>query len=133
LYQLDVQNTSGIGYINQFTWTPPAALTITAITSAEGGRCSLASGIIVCNGRVAPPQCTCLAGGDLTVNFSAKGLEPTFANGYTTWHGMDGAFLTITQMTPVPYHIPSALPLVADLPICKKGHKSTKASPCVAA
>ena len=22
-YQLDVQNTSGIGYINQFTWVPP--------------------------------------------------------------------------------------------------------------
>src|SRR5579872_2365900 len=38
LYQLDVQNTSGIGYINTFSWSPPIGLTITAVTSAEGGK-----------------------------------------------------------------------------------------------
>ena len=43
-YQLDVQNTSGIGYINQFTWVPPGNLTVTAVTSTEGGHCSLSGG-----------------------------------------------------------------------------------------
>jgi hypothetical protein len=131
LYQLDVQNTSGIGYINQFTWTPPPALTITAITSSEGGKCTLVGGNIQCNGKVSPPTCTCLAGGDLTVNFTAKGLEPTFANGYWTYYGIVGAYLQIQQMTPVPYHIPSTLPTGADLPLCKKGQKTSKSNPCV--
>ncbi len=131
LYQLDVQNTSGIGFINQFVWTPPTGLTVTAITSSEGGKCSLVNGDIECNGNVAPPTCTCLAGGELTVNFKATGLDPTFANGYWTYYGMVGAFLTITQMTPVPYHIPSSLSLLKDLPVCKKGQKTTKTNPCV--
>jgi hypothetical protein len=130
-YQLDVQNTSGIGFINQFTWVPPAALTVTGIIGSHGGKCVLAGGDIQCNGKVAPPTCTCLAGGDLTVTFSAKGLDPTFANGYWTYYGMVGAYLQIQQMTPVPYHIPSAQPSGADLPLCKKGVKSTKAKPCL--
>ena len=131
VYQLDVQNTSGIGYINQFTWVPPVNLTVTAVTSSEGGRCSLVGGSIQCNGKVAPPKCTCQAGGDLTVTFTAKGLEPTFANGYWTYYGIDGAYLQIQQMTPVPYHIPSTLPNTGlDLPLCKKGQRSTKAHPC---
>jgi hypothetical protein len=130
-YQLDVQNTSGIGYINEFTWVPPPNLTVTAVTSTEGGRCALVGGSIQCNGKVAPPTCTCRAGGDLTVTFTAKGLDPTFANGYWTYYGIAGAYLQIQQMTPVPYHIPSALPSGADLPLCKKLQKSTKANPCV--
>jgi hypothetical protein len=130
-YQLDVQNTSGIGFINQFTWSPPLGMTVTAVTSSEGGRCSLVGGSIQCNGKVAPPTCTCRSGGELTVNFTATGLEPTFANGYWTYHGMTGAFLQIQQMTPVPYHIPSFLPTGADLPLCKKGQTSTKLNPCV--
>lgn len=130
-YQLDVQNTSGIGFINQFVWTPPIGLTVTAVTSSEGGKCALVNADIQCNGNVAPPTCTCLAGGDLTVNFTATGLQPTFANGYYTYYGMVGAFLQITEMTPVPYHIPSSLSLVSDLPLCKKGHTSTKSNPCV--
>jgi hypothetical protein len=130
-YMLDVQNTSGIGFINQFTWVPPLGLTITAVTSSEGGRCSLVGGNIQCNGKVAPPTCTCRAGGELTVNFTATGLEPTFANGYWTYHGFSGDYLQIQQMTPVPYHIPSFLPTGADLPLCKKGQTSTKANPCL--
>jgi hypothetical protein len=131
-YQLDVQNTSGIGFINQFTWVPPANMTITAVTSSEGGKCKLVGGSIQCNGKVAPPDCTCLPGGDLTVNFTARGLEPTFANGYWTYYGIVGASLQIQQMTPVPYHIPSAVPkLGQDLPLCKKGQTSTKARPCL--
>ena len=132
VYSLDVQNTSGIGYINTFSWSPPIGLTITAVTSSEGGKCSLVGSDIECNGKISPPTCTCQAGGDLTVTFTATGLQPTFANGYWTYYGMEGAFLQIQQMTPVPYHIPSALPQFgADLPLCKKGQKSTKALPCV--
>jgi len=132
VYQLDVQNTSGIGFINQFNWSPPANLTITAVTSSEGGKCSLVGGNIQCNGKVAPPRCTCLPGGDLTVNFTARGLEPQMINGVMTWYGLVGAYLQITQMTPVPYHIPSTLPRdVADLPLCKKGQTSTKLHPCL--
>jgi hypothetical protein len=132
VYQLDVQNTSGIGYINQFTWVPPLNLTVTAITSSEGGRCTLVGGSIQCNGKVAPPKCTCMAGGDLVVTFTARGLEPQMINGVMTYYGMVGAYLQIQQMTPVPYHIPSALPTVGlDLPLCQKGQKSTKLHPCV--
>jgi hypothetical protein len=131
LYQLDVQNTSGIGYINTFRWVPPSGMTITAVTSSEGGRCTLLNGNIECNGKINPPSCTCQAGGDLTVNFTATGLQPTFANGYWTYYGLEGAYLQIEQMTPVPYHIPSVVPYGADLPLCTKGHKSTKAAPCV--
>lgn len=130
-YQLDVQNTSGIGYIDQFVWTPPIGMTVTAVTSSEGGKCSLTGGNIECNGNIRPPACTCLAGGELTVNFTATGLAPTYANGYWTYYGIVGATLQITQMTPVPYHIPSSLNLISDLPLCKKGHKSTKLNPCI--
>jgi hypothetical protein len=133
VYQLDVQNTSGIGYINAFDWVPPAALTITAVKSTEGGRCSLVGGDIQCKGKVAPPQCTCEAGGDLTVTFTANGLEPQIINGVTYWYGIVGAYLRITQMTPVPYHIPSSVPTKPqlDLPLCKKAQRSTKLHPCL--
>ena len=67
----------------------------------------------------------------MTVNFTAKGLEPTFANGYWTYYGFSASRLQIQQMTPVPYHIPSSLPTFTDVPVCKKGQKSTKARPCV--
>jgi len=130
-YQLEVENTSGIGYINAFSWVPPINLTVTAVTSSEGGKCALSGGNIECTGKMAPPRCTCEAGGDLTVNFTAKGLEPTFANGYWTYYGIVGASLQIQQMTPVPYHIPSARPTFIDLPVCKKGQRSTKLRPCV--
>jgi hypothetical protein len=131
-YQLDVQNTSGIGYIDTFNWVPPVNLTVTAVTSTVGGHCSLVGGDIQCSGKIPPPTCTCQAGGDLVVNFTGTGLEPTFANGYWTYYGIVGAYLQIETMTPVPYHIPSFVPNpTLDLPLCKKGQKSTKASPCV--
>jgi hypothetical protein len=132
LYQLDVQNTSGIGYIDSFNWVPPPGMTITAITSTQGGKCVLAGGDIHCTGKIAPPACTCASGGSLLVNFAAKGLDPTFANGYWTYYGIVGAYLQIQTVTSVPYHIPSyvANPY-GDLPICKKGQKTTTANPCL--
>ena len=104
MYQLDVQNTSGIGYINQFTWVPPTSLTITAVTSTEGGHCSLVGGSIQCNGKIAPPTCTCLAGGDIVVTFRATGLEPTFNGQYWTYYGIVGA------LPPDPADDPGSVP-----------------------
>jgi hypothetical protein len=135
-YQLEVQNTSDIGYINTFDWHPPAALTITAITSSEGGRCHLKAGAISCSGGgkgLTPPQCTCLPGGFLTVNFTAIGLDPTFSNGTWTHYGMVGAYLVITTVTPVPYHIPSFLSPGYDLPLCAQDQISTASKPCAVA
>ena len=111
-YQIEVQNTSGIGYINTFNWVPPPSMTITAITSSEGGRCTLVSGGISCVGGkkgIAPPKCTCLAGGAMTVNFTATGNAPTFNGQFWTYYGIVGSHTDITSMTPVPYHIPSFL------------------------
>jgi len=133
-YQLEIQNTSGIGFINTFNWVPPAGMTITAITSSEGGRCTLVGGDISCvagKKGIAPPKCTCEAGGAMTVNFTATGDQPTFNGQYWTYYGVVGSRTDITSMTPVPYHIPSFLsPALPDIPICAKGTKSTTAHPC---
>jgi hypothetical protein len=133
-YQLEVENTSGIGYINTFNWVPPASMTITAITSSEGGRCILTNGHIACKGGqkgIAPPKCTCLAGGTMLINFTATGNEPKFNGQFWTYYGVVGSYTQITSMTPVPYHIPSFLPeTTADVALCKKGQKSTAKNPC---
>ncbi len=39
-YQLQVLNTSGIGYLNGFTWTPSPGWTVTRIKSSSGATCS---------------------------------------------------------------------------------------------
>jgi hypothetical protein len=130
-YQLEVQNTSGIGFLNTFSWVPPPGLTITAVTSSEGARCSLQNGDIYCSGKITPPQCTCQPGGFMTVNFTATGDTPTYANGYWTYYGIVGGYLHIQTVTPVPYHIPSfSSSPFQDLPLCKGGQTSTKSKPC---
>jgi hypothetical protein len=118
-YELEVENTSGIGYINRFTWTPPKTLVITRITSSHGGRCSLVPNpaastdtqMIACSGAatgIKPPTCLCSAGGTLLVNFNATTTNPPTYNGqYWTHYGIVGSYTTITSMTPVPYAIPS--------------------------
>jgi hypothetical protein len=131
-YQLEVQNTSGVGFIDSFNWVAPVNLTVTAITGSEGGKCSLVGGNIQCTGAIAPPTCICSGGGTMTVNFSASGLEPRFTNGYWTYYGIVGSYLQIESMTPVPYHIGSYQSgQNVDLPICKKGQVSTRKSLCV--
>jgi hypothetical protein len=133
-YQLEVENTSGIGYIDSFNWNPPVGMTIVAVTSSEGGKCTVSNGSIECKGKIAPPTCTCTAGGSLTVNFTATGLTRTFADGYWTSYGIVGAYIQIESMTPVPYHIPSTQPSgFQDLPLCDKNQKSTANYPCAAA
>jgi hypothetical protein len=143
-YQIEVDNTSGVGYINSFNWVPPPGMTITRITSTEGGHCALVpnpvpgggSPMISCVGGkkgIAPPKCTCLTGGEMLVNFTATNDHaPSFNGTYWTYYGIVGAYTKITAMTPVPYHIPSVVPSNQgeDLPLCKKGQVSTKRNPC---
>jgi hypothetical protein len=137
LYQIEVDNTSGIGYINTFNWVPPPGMTITAVTSSEGGRCHLANGMIGCTGAkkgIAPPICTCRTGGKMTVTFRASGNGPTWNGQWWTYYGVVGGYTQITSMTPVPYYIPSFLSpsaLEADVPLCAKGQVATKTKPCV--
>ncbi len=118
-------------------------MTITAITSSEGGHCHLGTSstgtaMIACVGGkkgLAPPKCTCLTGGVMTVNFTATtNPGPSFNGKYWTCYGIVGSSTDITSMTPVPYHIPSFLNSEApDLPICTKGQTSTTAKPCLSA
>jgi hypothetical protein len=133
-YQIEIENTSGIGYINTFNWLPPHDMTITAITSTEGGHCALINNAISCTAGkkgIAPPICTCLAGGSMLVNFIAVGMEPTYNGEYWTSFWNSGSYTQITSMTPVPYHIPSFISsAAADLPLCAKGQTSTKAKLC---
>jgi hypothetical protein len=126
-YQVEVQNTNPTIFIKNFTWSPPNGLTVKAVTSSEGGKCSLdGNGGISCSGKILPPPCadTCV-GASLIVNFTATGKEPVFANGFWTHFGVVGA-LSITGTIPVKQSE------FSDLPYCRVGQKSTKSQPCVA-
>jgi len=105
-YQLYVQNTSGIGFLNSFTWTPPPGWTITRITKARGSTCRLdGDGTVACAGKVAPPSCLCVGdGGAVTVDLAVKVHTPSSAKNRT--YGAVGAKFRIKTMTPVPYLIP---------------------------
>jgi hypothetical protein len=104
-YQLQVLNTSGIGYLNGFTWVPSAGWKVTKIQSAAGAACSLsAAGMIWCRGNVHPPTCLCSTGGSVTVNFTASRTKQNagYLFGGSPWQ------FKITKMTPVPYIIPGS-------------------------
>jgi hypothetical protein len=124
-YQIEVQNTDARNFIKSFIYTPPSGLTISAVTGVIGGTCSLnGAGGITCAGKLNPAICFSCVGASLIVNFSATGKEPTFANGFWTYYGVVGG-LQVTGTIPV------QKPTFGDLPVCKAGHPSTKAHPCV--
>jgi hypothetical protein len=132
-YRLTIRNTSGIGFINTFTWIPPVGMTVSSVDHTSSGTCKLASGDIHCTAKLQPPKCTCRTGGSITIDFTAKGREPTMKDGHLVSYGVIGSFLRIEKMTPVPYHIPSFLGGInagQDLPLCKVGQRSTRAHPC---
>jgi hypothetical protein len=106
--QVYVLNTSGIGFVNGFTWTPPPGWKIKAITKAKGGTCKLAAdGNLACRGRIAPPSCLCASdGGAVTIDLEVSAPASSAAGGHRTSFGAVGAKLHITRMTPVPYLIP---------------------------
>jgi hypothetical protein len=134
-YQVEIQNNSGIGTLNAFTWSPPPGLAITALTGTAGGSCQLSGGDVSCTGAIQPPRCLCRPGQNIVFSFAATGDLPTTTDGYVVTHGFVGQQIRIVAMTPIPYLIPSALgektPGIADLPACTHGRRSTKKHPCV--
>jgi hypothetical protein len=103
-YQLEVMNTSGIGYLNGFTWTPSPGWKVTQIENASGAACSLThAGKISCAGTVHPPTCLCSGdGGVVSVRFTAAPTQKS--HGFL--FGGSAAQFKVTKMTPVPYIIP---------------------------
>jgi hypothetical protein len=131
-YQLEIENTSGLGYIKSFSWDAGSQLQLRAVKSVQGGRCQIASNQLSCSGwklGIAPPDCTCRAGGRLVVNFTASGNEPTFNGRYWTYYGLYSD-TTVTDVNPVDYHIPSWLGGVQDLPLCSPGTQPGPDNPC---
>jgi hypothetical protein len=108
-WQLVIQNTSRVGYIDSIYWKPPPGATITSVTSSSRGSCSLASdGEISCEGlNLKPPTCTCLPGGTATVNFVMT--EPNnYRGGGRSTVGIENSGLEIVEMRPILGNIPSA-------------------------
>jgi len=123
-YQVEVQNTDSHSFIKSFDWSPPGGLTVTAVTGSQGGTCKLDGlGGISCSGKALPSTCDGCVGSSMVVNFTAKGLEPTFANGFWTYYGVVGG----VQVTGT---IPIQKPTFSDLPTCAKGKKSTPSHLC---
>jgi hypothetical protein len=103
LFRLQFFGRTASGVIEAFTWTPPAGMTITAITSSQGGKCVLASGRITCRGGGKGSTKT------LSVDFLADGLKPTFNGRYWTLYGPAPTRLPCGPIScphPHPYHIP---------------------------
>ena len=132
-YELEVDNTSGTGYINSFIWSSPGKLQITRITRVVGGSCHMASKTITCTGAkggIAPPTCSCRPGGAMIVDFTATGYAPTCTAQYCTYVGIP-TDLVITGMTPVPNPIPSYNAGQPDgEPLCDPGTQPTAEHPC---
>jgi hypothetical protein len=106
-FELYVENTSGIGFINSFTWSPPPGWKIKSIAKASGAACSLTGGIVRCTGSVRPPVCLCTgSGGNVTLDLVINGKTHGTANGKPVAYGAVGAKLELTKMTPVPFLIP---------------------------
>lgn len=103
-YQLQILNTSGIGYLNGFTWAPSPGWKVTALKAVKGATCSRTpAGKISCSGTVDPPSCLCTGdGGVVSITFSAAPSKQK--HGYL--FGGSPAQFKITKMTPVPYIIP---------------------------
>lgn len=122
-YQVEFDNTNPAKLIDDFKWTPPGGMTISAINSTTGGRCLILEGIIECKGQWRPASCDsgeCI-GGSMKVDFTATGKQPTFVQtsygGYWNHYGVIGTIVVHTAT-------------FSDLPLCKKGQKSTRAHPC---
>jgi hypothetical protein len=106
-FELYVENTSGIGFINSFTWSPPTRWKIKAITKASGASCSLSAGLVHCVGSVRPPECLCSgSGGNVTLDLVIDAKTKGTMSGKPILYGAEGAFLQLTKMTPLPFLIP---------------------------
>src|SRR6266481_8221720 len=73
-YRVTVSNVSAIGFINSFSWVPPAGMTIVNVTGSSSGHCELHAARISCDGvNLKPPTCTCRDdGGQIVISFVAN-------------------------------------------------------------
>jgi hypothetical protein len=113
VYELTVQNQSGLGAINRFAWVPGPGWTVTAIMATSYGKCIVNDGAMSCNGKIsAPLRCTCEPGGKMTIRFRMIGppRPPASKQQGTVVIGTAGGFLVVKTITLVHRHIPSALP-----------------------
>ena len=101
-FELSVQNTSRIGYLETFNWRPPSGDTIDSVTqsSSGSGSCSLANGQLHCeNLHLKPPPCLCQPGGTETVTITMHTSDPDLS--------LQGSSVEVTEMTPILKNIPS--------------------------
>ncbi|HWB23274.1 MAG TPA: hypothetical protein VG652_10340 [Gaiellaceae bacterium] len=110
-YELEVQNTSRIGYIKSFHWTPPRKLKILAVTSSSRGKCGVdPAGEISCALSLPPPKCLCRpSGGSVTIDFTTPPAVVLHIQGHAVNPGVLGARLQIVAMTPIHYLVPATL------------------------
>jgi hypothetical protein len=110
-YELEIQNTSRIGYIKSFRWTPPPKLKILTVTSSSRGKCAVgATGDIVCASTLPPPKCLCRpSGGSVTIEFTTPPTVVLHIQGHAVNPGVLGARLQIVAMTAIHYLVPATL------------------------
>lgn len=123
VYQVEVDNMNPYRFITSYVWTAPPGMTIIKITSAVGGTCLLqGTGTVSCNGSAAGPKHGSEIGESMLVNFTATGEAPKFIptsyGGYYIHFGVIGSVSVQTSSN------------FGDLPLCKKGEKTSKAHPC---
>jgi hypothetical protein len=110
-YELEIQNTSRIGYINSFRWAPPPKMKILAVTSSTRGTCKVDSaGAIACAATLPPPKCLCRpSGGSVTIDFTTPPTVVLKIQGHSVNPGILGAHLRIDAMTPIHYLVAATL------------------------
>ena len=124
IWELDIQNTNDVKFINAFSWAPPDGLTVIAVTGSEGGRCALIGPTIKCSGNIAPTSCGTCEGGMLTVHFTGNGFDPIWVP------TDDGGTWANAGWSPGTVNVTATSSAFSDLPLCKKGQVSTKRKPC---
>jgi hypothetical protein len=101
-FELSIQNTSRIGYLETFDWRPPSGDTIESVTESSSGSCSLTDGQLHCESlHLKPPACLCQPGGTETVTITMHTSDPDLS--------IQGSGLVVTEMTPILKNIPSRL------------------------
>ncbi len=110
-YELEVQNTSRMGFIDSFRWVPPPGMKVLAVTGSSRGTCVVdSSGAISCAAKLQPPKCLCRpSGGAITVDFTTPPAVVLRIKGYAESSGVLGARLRIVAMTPIHYLIAATL------------------------
>jgi hypothetical protein len=113
VYELVVQNQSGVGAIDSFAWVPGPGWRVTSVLATSRGTCAASDGAIACRGKISPPtRCTCLPGGKVTIRFRMSGprvRRPAGQQGAFVV-GTAGGYLVVKAVTLIHRHIPTALP-----------------------